>query len=208
MGKSQEVKAITNFFEIIEEEVKQLKKQLPFNELNLAKQLILDAERSHGRLHITGIGKPSYVAAYSASLFSSTGTPSYLLDGTEAIHGSSGQVKKQDVVLAISNSGETAELKKTVQTVKKNGSAMIGVGGDPHSWLAKESDVFLVAYAPFEGDDLNKPPRASIIAEILILQALSVSLQVEQHLTAAQYLQWHPGGSLGKAIFEEQKKGV
>jgi arabinose-5-phosphate isomerase len=83
-----------------------------------AVRLILDAEAAGGRVHVTGIGKPGHIAGYIASLLSSTGTPAYELHGTEAVHGSSGQVCPGDVVIAISNSGETAELKATVNTVK------------------------------------------------------------------------------------------
>ena len=85
-----------------------------------AANIILDAEAKGKRVHVTGIGKPGHVAGYIASLLSSTGTPSYELHGTEAVHGSSGQVLTGDVVIAISNSGETSELKATVDTLLKN----------------------------------------------------------------------------------------
>ena len=78
-----------------------------------AARLICDSEANGGRLHITGIGKPAHIAGYIASLISSTGTPAYFLHGTEAVHGSCGQLNKGDVVICISNSGETAEMKST-----------------------------------------------------------------------------------------------
>ncbi|AMC94668.1 carbohydrate isomerase [Erysipelothrix larvae] len=174
------------------------------NELVKAKQLILEAEKHGKRVHVTGIGKPGHVAGYIASLLSSTGTPAYFLDGTEAVHGSSGQVCQGDVVIAISNSGETQELQATVETLRRNHAKIISVTGGKVSWLAKNGDVFLYAGVHEEGDSLNKPPRASILAEVLVLQALSILLQEEKSLTPDQYVKWHPGGSLGKSILEQK----
>lgn len=169
-----------------------------------ARDLILAAHAKHGRVHVTGIGKPSYVAGYIASLLSSTGTPAYVLHGTEAVHGSSGQVLPQDVVIAISNSGQTAELKYTVETIQNIGCRVIAVTGNASSWLATAADVHLLAHVDQEGDDLNKAPRASILAETLVLQALSVCLQEAFKLDALTYLKWHPGGALGSSIRQEE----
>ncbi|HEY5583531.1 MAG TPA: SIS domain-containing protein [Ruminiclostridium sp.] len=169
-----------------------------------AVKLILEAEQSGNRIHITGIGKPGHVAGYVASLLSSTGTPTYELNGTEAVHGSSGQVRPNDVVIAISNSGETAELKATINTLKNNGAKIIAVTGNSESWLAKAGDAFLYAGVSNEGDPLNRAPRASITAEIIVLQGLSVVLQCIKDITPQQYVKWHPGGNLG-AIRESEK---
>lgn len=173
--------------------------------LQKAKQIILDSEKNGGRVHVTGIGKPSYVAGYVASLLSSTGTPAYFLHGTEAVHGSAGQVMEGDVVIAISNSGETAELKSTIETVKRNGAKIISVAGNEKSWLATQGDAFLFAGVPEEGDSFGKPPRASILAEMIVLQNLSILLQYEKNLDAKTYVKWHPGGSLGDAVRNELK---
>ena len=137
------------------------------------------------------------MAGYAASLFSSTGTPAYFLHGTEAVHGSCGQLVPGDVVIFISNSGETAEMKATVSAVKNNGCAVIGVSGNASSWLAQQSEAHLLAHADAEGGPLDRAPRASILAETLVLQALSVLLQSEAKVTPQQYVKWHPGGSLG-----------
>lgn len=166
--------------------------------LEAAANLILAAKDRGNRLHISGIGKPAHLAGYAASLLSSTGTPAYFLHGTEAVHGSCGQLLPGDVVMFISNSGETAEMKATVLAVKNNGCRLIGVSGNPDSWLSRESDVHLLAAAPTEGGPLNRAPRASILAETVVIQALSVLLQSQAALTPQQYVKWHPGGSLGK----------
>ena len=153
--------------------------------------------KSGNRLHISGIGKPAHIAGYAASLISSTGTPAYFLHGTEAVHGSCGQLVAGDVVIMISNSGETAEMKATVAAIKNNGCKVIGISGKSESWLAKESDAFLFAGIQEEGGPLNRAPRMSIIAETFVLQALSIYLQAERGLDPKQYVKWHPGGALG-----------
>ena len=120
-----------------------------------AAELILEAQEKGNRVHITGIGKPGHVAAYGASLLSSTGTPTYFLHGTEAVHGSCGQLLPGDVVIAISNSGETAELKATVNAIKNNGCTVIAITGNPQSWLAQQAEAHLFAGVKEEGDPLD-----------------------------------------------------
>lgn len=202
MGTRDEV---IKFTDIAMQELQSFTQNMDMAALEQAKALILEAETAHHRVHVTGVGKPGHVAGYIASLLSSTGTSAYELHGTEAVHGSSGQVKKGDVVIAISNSGETMELEATVQTLIANGAHIISCTGNPQSTLAKQSEVCLVAHVDEEGDALNKPPRASILSEILILQCLSVVLQDAKKLDLNQYVKWHPGGSLGKSIKELQK---
>lgn len=169
-----------------------------------AAELILASRQKGGRLHITGIGKPGHVSGYGASLLSSTGTPTYFLHGTEAVHGSCGQLVPGDVVICISNSGETAEMKTTVTAIKNNGCEVIGVSGNPDSWLAKQSAAHLFAGVCCEGGPLNRAPRASILAENFVLQRLSVLLQANRGLDPKQYVMWHPGGTLGQ--FRDNEK--
>lgn len=166
--------------------------------ISRAAELIEQAERAGGRVHVTGIGKPGHLAGYLASLLSSTGTPAYFLHGTEAVHGSCGQLREGDVVICISNSGETAEMKATVLAIKNNGCQIIGVSGNRESWLARESTVHLLAAVDCEGGPLNRAPRNSILAETLVLQELSVVLQADRAITPQEYVRRHPGGSLGK----------
>ena len=195
-------KVIKEFLDIEFSEIQNYINHIDYSAIEKAKDLILAAEAKNNRLHVTGIGKPGHVAGYAASLLSSTGTPTYELHGTEAVHGSAGQVLSGDVVIAISNSGETSELKATVETLKKNGAKIIAVTGNPDSWLAKSAEVALIAGVKHEGDPLNKPPRASILAEIVMLQSLSVLLQEPRGLTPQEYVRWHPGGALGQSIRE------
>ncbi len=191
---------LQSFLNNVKEEFNKNVENVAIESLKKATEIILESEKKGGRTHVTGIGKPGHVAGYIASLLSSTGTSAYELDGTEAVHGSSGQVRPGDVVIAISNSGETEELKATIKTLLANGARIISCTGNSQSWLAKHSEVCLLAHVDREGDDLNKPPRASILSEILILQCLSVVLQNQKKLSLNQYVKWHPGGSIGKSI--------
>lgn len=194
-------KYLTNIVEELEKNIT----VMDFDSIRIAANLIMDCEQKGGRLHVTGIGKPGHVAGYIAALFSSTGTSAYELHGTEAVHGSSGQVKAGDVVIAISNSGETIELQATIQTLLNNGVHLIACTGNMNSTLAKNAEVCLIAHVDEEGDRLNKPPRASILSEILVLQCLSIELQEAKKLDLALYVKWHPGGSLGESIHRMQK---
>ena len=198
MLKPESKQAVSNFFAAAETEFNAFLKARSPEEYEAAAQLILDSQAKGGRLHVTGIGKCSHVSTYAASLFSSTGNPAYYLHGTEAVHGSCGQLAAGDVVVAISNSGETAELKATVLAVQNNGCKVIGVTGDPGSWLARNSDLHLFAGVGEEGGPLNRAPRNSILAELLTLQALSVALQADCGQTPADYVRCHPGGKLGQ----------
>jgi len=193
---------VQEFLSIMNEEVLAFQEGIDVDALSAARDLVRATEKAGGRVHVTGIGKPGHVSGYVASLLSSTGTPTYELHGTEAVHGSAGQVLPGDVVIAISNSGETGELKATVNCLKANGAKIISVTGNPASWLAQEGDVALIAGVRREGDNMNKPPRASIIVEILALQCLSILLQNDYGLNPTQYVKWHPGGALGASIRE------
>ena len=167
--------------------------------------IIWEAEKRGNRVHITGLGKPAHVASYMASLLSSTGTPTYFLHGTEAVHGSCGQLVPGDVVICISNSGETTEMKATARAIRNNGCKVIAVTGNAGSWLAQFADAQLVAHVDNEGGPLNRAPRASILSEILVLQGLSVVLQEKRGLTPAEYVLRHPGGILGQLRENEQE---
>lgn len=204
MNQKNSNDALALFLQIMKDETTQFIDRVNMDEIQCAAEIILAAQQNHGRLHITGIGKPSHVANYAASLFSSTGTPTYFLHGTEATHGSCGQLSAGDVVICISNSGETPELKATAAAILNNGCSIIAVTGNPDSWLAHHAKAHLFAGVQQEGGPLNRAPRASIIAEIIVLQCLSVALQSNYNLDAKQYVKWHPGGALGHLREDER----
>jgi arabinose-5-phosphate isomerase len=163
-----------------------------------AADLIRRAEVDGGRVHVTGIGKPEHVASYAASLLSSTGTPATFLHGTEVVHGSAGQVVAGDVVIAVSNSGETPELRAAVECVRGLGARVVAVTGSPGAWLGRHADVVLEAGVAREGGGLGLAPRASVAAELLVLAALSALLEEGRDFSRAEYHARHPSGELGR----------
>ena len=190
--------ALKKFIDISKNEFDDFVCNVDVASLKKAAEIIIDAKNNGNRLHITGIGKPAHIAGYAASLISSTGTPAYFLHGTEAVHGSCGQLAKGDVVICISNSGETEELKATAMAIKNNGCKIIAVTGKSDSWLGEYGEVCLFAGVNAEGGPLNRAPRASLLAETYVLQCLSVILQETSNITPEEYIKRHPGGSLGK----------
>lgn len=190
--------ALDTFVQTTRTEMDQMLLSLDPSDLDKAAELIWEAQRHGGRVHITGIGKPGHVAGYVASLLSSTGTPTYFLHGTEAVHGSCGQLMAGDVVICISNSGETSEMKATASAIRRNGCKIISVTGHRDSWLSTFADADLHAAVTHEGGPLDRAPRTSILAETFVLQALSVVLQEKRAMTPAEYVLRHPGGTLGK----------
>ena len=192
-----DLQALSTFDQLAVKELKDYFCEIDNGAYQTAAQIIVDAEKAGNRIHITGIGKPSHVAEYGASLLSSTGTPTYFLHGTEAVHGSCGQLVPGDVVIAISNSGETQELKATVTAIRSNGCKVIAITGKMDSWLAAQADATLFAGVGQEGDPLNRAPRISVLVENIVLQRLSLLLQVYRKLDPVQYVKWHPGGTLG-----------
>lgn len=195
---SEYMKSCNVYLDIVKNDLTEYIEQMDMSEIEAAANLIIEAGKSGNRLHVSGIGKPGHIAGYISSLISSTGTPTYFLHGTEAVHGSCGQLMEGDIVIFISNSGETAEMKSTVLAIKNNGCKVIGVSGNRESWLAKESTVHLYAGVPKEGGPMNRAPRMSILAETLVLQTLSVYLQSYVNISPQEYVKRHPGGALGQ----------
>lgn len=196
--------ALKSFIDISRAEFENYVESIDMESIKKAAEIIIEAKNNGNRLHITGIGKPAHIAGYAASLISSTGTPAYFLHGTEAVHGSCGQLSEGDIVICISNSGETAELKATAMAIKNNGCRIIAITGNPDSWLGKYGEVCLAAGVVQEGGALNRAPRASILAETYILQCLSVVLQESAGITPTEYIKRHPGGSLGQLRHNEK----
>ena len=190
--------AVDEFFDLAQKELAALRTRAEVDAIERAAELILECESRGGRVHVTGIGKSEYVARYIASLLSSTGTPAYFLHATECVHGSAGQVCASDITIAISNSGTTSELMGAVEALRALGTKIIGVSGNTESPLALAADVLLYAGVDNEGGELNIVPRASILAKVYVLCALSVALEAHKGLTREQYARWHPGGNLGK----------
>ncbi|MDX1648398.1 MAG: PfkB family carbohydrate kinase [Myxococcota bacterium] len=185
-------------FDVALAELAALRERLGRDAFDATVALVREAERAGGRVHVTGVGKPEHVARYAASLLASTGTPAAFLHATEAVHGSAGQVVAGDVVIAISNSGETGELLAAVEAVRALGGRVVAVTGALHAPLARLAETVLDAGVAREGGGLDLAPRASVAAELLVLAALSAALEVERGFSQADYHARHPAGALGR----------
>ena len=153
-----------------------------------------------GRVIVAGMGKTGIIGRKIASTFSSTGTPSLWMHSTEAIHGDLGQVTRNDVVIIVSNSGETEETKRLLPLIKKIGSRTIAMTGNRHSTLAKHADVFLDVSVKHEGCPLGLAPMASTTATLVMGDALAACLIVRKGFQKEDFAFYHPGGMLGRKL--------
>ena len=158
-----------------------------------------------GRVIITGMGKSGLIGKKIAATLSSTGTPSYFLHPAESTHGDSGIITRDDVIIAISNSGETQELLNLLPLIKRFGVPMIGMTGNMTSTLAKASDVVLDIAVEREACPLNKAPTASTTATLAMGDALAVCLLEKRGFSEEDFLIFHPSGALGKGFLYHVK---
>jgi arabinose-5-phosphate isomerase len=153
-----------------------------------------------GRVVVSGIGKSGHIARKMASTLASTGTPAFFVHPAEASHGDLGMVTRDDVFIALSNSGETAELLAIVPVLKRQGAKLIAMTGNPKSSLAVEADVHLYAGAAKEACPLNLAPTASTTAALALGDALAISLMQAKGFTVDEFALSHPGGVLGRKL--------
>jgi arabinose-5-phosphate isomerase len=153
-----------------------------------------------GRVVVSGMGKSGHVGGKIAATLASTGTPAFFLHPAEASHGDLGMVTKGDVVLAISYSGETAELLTILPLFKRMGAPLVAMTGNPASTLGRESDVHLDISVPAEACPLNLAPTASTTATLAMGDALAVALLKHRGFTEADFARSHPGGALGRRL--------
>ena len=158
-----------------------------------------------GKLIITGVGKSGLVGAKMAATFASTGTSSFFLHPTEALHGDLGMIGKEDTLLAISSSGESEELTKILPHIKRFDIPLIGLTGNPHSSLAEYADVFLDISVEKEACPLGVAPTTSTTLTMALGDALAVALMKKRGFEEEDFAAFHPGGSLGKKLFVKIK---
>jgi arabinose-5-phosphate isomerase len=157
--------------------------------------------QSKGRVIITGIGKSANIANKIVATFNSTGTPAIFMHAADAIHGDLGIVQKDDVVIAISNSGDTPEIKVLVPLVKNLGSALLALTGNGNSYLGQRADHVLLARVEQEACPNNLAPTSSTTAQLVIGDALAVALLEMREFDERDFARYHPGGSLGKRLY-------
>jgi arabinose-5-phosphate isomerase len=159
--------------------------------------LILNAE---GRVVVTGIGKSGHVGRKLAATLASTGTPAFFVHPAEASHGDLGMISADDVVIALSNSGEVAELNALFTPLKRVGAKIIAITGNERSTLATEADIALDAFVSEEACPLGLAPTASTAAAMALGDALAMALLEARGFTAEDFARSHPGGSLGRKL--------
>ncbi len=156
---------------------------------------------SPGRLVVTGIGKSAIVAQKIVATLNSTGTPALFMHAADAIHGDLGMIRPDDMVLCISKSGETPEIKVLAPLVKNLGNTMIGMVGSQNSFLAKQAQYVLYTPVSQEADPNNLAPTASTTAQMAMGDALATALLALRGFTPEHFAQFHPGGALGKRLY-------
>jgi arabinose-5-phosphate isomerase len=163
-----------------------------------AVELILDAK---GRVVVTGIGKSAVIAQKIVSTLNSTGTPSMFMHAADAVHGDLGMIQKNDVVICISKSGNTAEIKVLAPLLKHGGNKLIAMVGDLNSDLAKHADIILNTSVEQEACPNNLAPTTSTTAQLAMGDALAVCLLESRKFTKEDFAKYHPGGALGKRLY-------
>jgi arabinose-5-phosphate isomerase len=153
-----------------------------------------------GRVIVTGMGKSGIICRKIAATLSSTGTPAFFLHPAEAIHGDLGVIQADDVVVALSNSGETEELVRLLETIKRLGARLITISGNDASTLAQASNVALDCHVSEEACPMNLVPTASTTAALALGDALAMTLLVAKGFREEDFASLHPGGKLGKRL--------
>ncbi len=157
--------------------------------------------QSKGRVIISGIGKSAIIASKIVATLNSTGTPSIFMHAADAIHGDLGTVQKDDVVICISKSGNTAEIKMLVPLIKRGRNKLIGMTGSPDSFLGSQADYLLNTHVQKEACPNNLAPTTSTTAQLVIGDALAICLLELKGFSSKDFAKYHPGGSLGKKLY-------
>jgi len=156
---------------------------------------------SPGRVVITGIGKSAIIAGKIVSTLNSTGTPSVFMHAADAIHGDLGIIQKEDLVICLSKSGETPEIRVLIPLLKQHGNKLVAMVGNTGSYLAKAADYVLDATVPKEACPYNLAPTASTTAQLVLGDALAIALLECRGFTPGDFARLHPGGALGKKLY-------
>ena len=179
---------------------------------NLSKLLTKDFEKAvniinntKGRVIVSGIGKSAIIAQKIVATFNSTGTPSIFMHAADAIHGDLGLIQSEDVIICISKSGNTPEIKALVPFIKKTNNKLIAITGETNSYLSEKSDIVISSYVDNEACPNNLAPTTSTTAQLVIGDAIAVCLVKLRGFSPNDFAKYHPGGTLGKRLFLKVK---
>ncbi|MGB5320389.1 KpsF/GutQ family sugar-phosphate isomerase [Eudoraea sp.] len=157
--------------------------------------------KGDGRVVITGIGKSAIIASKIVATLNSTGTPAIFMHAADAIHGDLGTIQKNDVVICISKSGNTPEIKMLVPLIKLGDNPLIAMTGNPDSFLGKNADFILNTYVEKEACPHNLAPTTSTTAQLVLGDALAICLLDQRGFSSKDFAKYHPGGTLGKKMY-------
>lgn len=157
--------------------------------------------QSKGRVVLTGVGKSANIAAKIVATMNSTGTPAVFMHAADAIHGDLGIVQPDDIIICISNSGNTPEIKVLAPLIKSRGNVLVALVGNRHSELAKQADYILEVKVESEACPLNLAPTNSTTAQLVMGDALAICLLEGRGFTSEDFAKYHPGGALGKKLY-------
>ena len=157
--------------------------------------------KSQGRVVVTGVGKSAIIASKIVATLNSTGTPAIFMHAADAIHGDLGTIQKNDVVVCLSKSGNTAEIKALLPLIKNGSNKLIGITGNMDSVLSKQADFVLGAYVEKEACPNNLAPTTSTSAQLAIGDALAICLLELRGFSSSDFAKYHPGGALGKKLY-------
>ena len=186
--------------EVIEKELDSIKKLPEFIDNDFVKSIELIRE-SNGRVIITGIGKSAIIGEKIVATLNSTGTPAVFMHAADAIHGDLGIVRQNDVVICLSKSGNTPEIKVLVPFIKKFGNKIIAFVSNTDSYLAKQADFVIRTTVDTEACPNNLAPTSSTTAQLVMGDALAVSLLDANNFSDDDFAKYHPGGALGKKLY-------
>lgn len=195
------LKIAKEVFEIEAEAIRNLSENLDHN-FSKAIELILNIK---GRCIISGMGKSGHIGAKIAATLASTGTPSFFMHPGEALHGDLGMITSEDVLIAISNSGETEELLKIIPAVKRRQIPLIAMSGNVKSTLAKQAEIFLNIAIKKEACPLQLAPMSSTTATLVMGDAIAAALMKARKFQPDDFALFHPGGSLGRKLLTKVK---
>ena len=170
---------------------------------NIGKEMVQLVDlilKSKGKVVFTGIGKTGLIGRKISSTLTSTGTPSVFMSAAEALHGDLGIICRDDVVIAISNSGSSQEILNVIDSIKKIGSSIVAITGDSTSELAKKSDLIINVGVENEASNLKFVPMCSTTAALVLGDALAVCLLESRHFKSDDFEKFHPGGALGEKL--------
>ncbi len=198
MKTNDEITAIAT--DVIEQEAATVANLKNMIDSNFAEAVSL-IFKSKGRLVVTGIGKSAIIAQKIVATMNSTGTPALFMHAADAIHGDLGMIQDNDIVMLLSRSGNTPEIKVLVPILKMRRNKMIAMVSDTQSYLAQQADIIINAYAAHEACPNNLAPTSSTTAQLVMGDAMAVALLECRGFSPSDFAKYHPGGALGKKLY-------